>query len=685
MADEQEAALKEQLAEAGARLVSQKSLIRQLKADGAPGEQVAAEVNKMKEVQAEVDALQAQISGPVFDRDGFDDVILRRMIVVPSFEIHGGTSGFFDYGPVGCALKDNIVNEWKKHFVLRERMLQLEGTCLTSEPVLKTSGHVDRFVDLMVKDDATGVCYRADKMLEDHIENLISADPGMDKEKKEELELIYRQADAYSPDELHELISERFKIVAPDTGNPLSKPFPFNLMFQTTIGPEGHNRGFLRPETAQGIFVNFKRLLEYNNGRTPFASAQVGLGFRNEINPRNGLLRVREFCMAEIEHFVHPDEKDHPRFHEVEDVVLTLFPQDNQLTTGRLVEMTAGKAVADGVINNQTLAYFMVRTHLFMKKIGIDLKKLRFRQHLKTEMAHYACDCWDAEIKLSYGWTECVGHADRACYDLKVHSEATKVDLRASRPLDPPQNVEYAKVEANKKIMGKEFKRDSPAIIAYIGETLPVDEACAIGEKLAAGEKVDVEVDGKTFTLTSEMMKVSRATKTVHEERFFCSVIEPSFGIGRLVHSVLEHTFDMRGEELVKEKGKVDRTLFKFPPVVAPIKCAVLPLLRKEPQEKLAETITETLVDAGVYATCDTSGTLIGRKYARMDEIGVPFAITVDVQTLEDGSVTLRERDSQEQVRIPEVDRAVSTVTALCSSRLEWAKVVEEYGLLSSA
>lgn len=642
----------------------------------------------MKDIQADVDKLQAQITGPVFDRDGFDDVVLRRMIVVPSFEIHGGTSGFFDYGPVGCALKDNIINEWKKHFVLRERMLQLEATCLTSEPVLKTSGHVDRFVDLMVKDDATGVCYRADKMLEDHIENLIEADPGMPTEKKEELERIYRQADAYSPDELHELISERFKIVAPDTGNPLSKPFPFNLMFETTIGPEGHNRGFLRPETAQGIFVNFRRLLEYNNGRTPFASAQVGLGFRNEINPRNGLLRVREFTMAEIEHFVHPNEKDHPRFHEVADIELTLFPQDNQLTTGRLVKMTAGKAVADGIINNQTLAYFMVRTHLFMEKIGIDLKKLRFRQHLKTEMAHYASDCWDAEIKLSYGWTECVGHADRACYDLMVHSEATKVDLRASRPLDPPQEVEYAKVEADKKVMGKAFKRDSPAILAYVGETISVDDACAIGEKLAAGESVEVEIeDGKKFTLEPGMMTITRATKIVHEERFFCSVIEPSFGIGRIVHSVLEHTFDMRGEETVKEKGKVDRTLFKFPALVAPIKCAVLPLLRKEQQEQLAESICLTLVEAGVYANCDTSGTLIGRKYARMDEIGVPFAITVDVQTTEDGSVTLRERDSQEQVRIPEVNRAIRAVKDLCdpTTGVSWANVVEEFGLLTSA
>jgi glycyl-tRNA synthetase len=155
------------------------------------------------------------------------------------------------------------------------------------------------------------------------------------------------------------------------------------------------------------LLVLCRRLLDYNQQRMPFAAAQVGLGFRNEIAPRNGLLRVREFCLAEIEHFVHPDKKDHPKFAGVAGQALVLFPREAQLTTGRTLLMTAGKAVAEGVIASQTLAYFMARSQLWLQKIGIDLRRLRFRQHLLTEMAHYATDCWDIEINTMYGWVEC--------------------------------------------------------------------------------------------------------------------------------------------------------------------------------------------------------------------------------------------------------------------------------------
>jgi glycyl-tRNA synthetase len=150
----------------------------------------------------------------------------------------------------------------------------------------------------------------------------------------------------------------------------------------------------------------------------PFAAAQIGLGFRNEIAPRNGLLRVREFCMAEIEHFVNPLKKDHPKFQSVSSLELLLFPRDAQLTTGRAVLMTLKTAVQQGVVASETLGYFMARSLLWLTKIGIDLARLRFRQHLSTEMAHYATDCWDIEINTVYGWVECVGHADRSCYDV---------------------------------------------------------------------------------------------------------------------------------------------------------------------------------------------------------------------------------------------------------------------------
>ena len=179
----------------------------------------------------------------------------------------------------------------------------------------------------------------------------------------------------------------------PGGGN-ISDPFPFNLMFKTSIGPSGQQTGFLRPETAQGIFVSFRDLLYYNGGRLPFAAAQIGQSFRNEINPKQGLLRVREFTQAEIEHFVHPDKKDHPRFKEVADVAPLMHSSELQQAHKPAAPMKLGEAVAKGIVANETLGYFIGRTHLFLVAVGINPARMTFRQHLPNEMAHYACGAW---------------------------------------------------------------------------------------------------------------------------------------------------------------------------------------------------------------------------------------------------------------------------------------------------
>lgn len=234
--------------------------------------------------------------------------------------------------------------------------------------MLETSGHVEKFNDLMVKDVATGDCYRADKLLAEVIDRALGDGGALPAERREELKRIAGRADAMGAEELHAQL-QALGVKAPATGNDLTAPFPFNLMFKTTIGPAGDTVGYLRPETAQGIFVNFRRLLEFNNGRLPFAAAQVGLAFRNEIAPRNGLIRVREFTLAEIEHFVKADEKEHAKFGSVAALQLPLYPRHNQVTDGKLVSPTLAEAVASGLINNQTLAYFMARTFLFLLQV----------------------------------------------------------------------------------------------------------------------------------------------------------------------------------------------------------------------------------------------------------------------------------------------------------------------------
>jgi glycyl-tRNA synthetase len=257
-----------------------------------------------------------------------DDLLKRRNVFFQGFEIYGGVAGLYDFGPVGCSIKTSIEQIWREHFVMEEEMLEINTTCITPHVVLEHSGHVSRFTDLLVKDVKTGTGHRADKLLAEWLDNKL--EKGKLKEAEaEEFKKILVNVDNYSKEEMA-AIFKKLQIKSPETGNELSDPEPFNLMFKTEIGPSTNLVGYLRPETAQGMFVNFNKLLEFNGGRLPFAAAQIGLGFRNEIAPRNGLVRVREFQMAEIEHFVDPQNKKHPKFKRYANMKLPLYSAAHQ-------------------------------------------------------------------------------------------------------------------------------------------------------------------------------------------------------------------------------------------------------------------------------------------------------------------------------------------------------------------
>jgi len=329
----------------------------------------------------------------------------------------------------------------------------------------------------------------------------------------------------------------RFNMKSPTTGNDLTDPIEFNLMFGTQIGPTGLIKGFLRPETAQGIFVNFKRLLEFNQGRLPFAAAQIGNSFRNEISPRSGLIRVREFTMAEIEHFCDPNEKSHAKFDSVKDTVMLLYSACNQMDGKSAAQITIGEAVKSGLVANETLGYFMARIQAYMLKIGILPDRLRFRQHMNNEMAHYACDCWDAECLTSYGWIECVGCADRSAYDLTQHTKATGVKLVAEKKLDAPKTIDVTEALPNKAIIGKEFKKDAKRICDKLA-TLDGEQLQALQSALGANGSYELEVDADLkVTLTKTMVEVKTVSKTIHVEEITPSVIEPYIGIFRIMYS----------------------------------------------------------------------------------------------------------------------------------------------------
>ncbi|KAL6843410.1 hypothetical protein ACP4OV_026732 [Aristida adscensionis] len=594
----------------------------------------------------------------------------RRLFYVPSFKIYGGVAGLYDYGPPGCAVKANVLAFWRQHFVLEEGMLEVDCPCVTPEVVLKASGHVEKFTDLMVKDEKTGNCYRADHLLKDFCKDKVEKDSTLSPEKAEEYNRILAILDDLSAEQLGAKIKE-YGIVAPDTKNPLSDPYPFNLMFQTSIGPSGLSPGYMRPETAQGIFVNFKDLYYYNGNKLPFAAAQIGQAFRNEISPRQGLLRVREFTLAEIEHFVDPEDKSHPKFGDVSDLEFLMFPREQQLAGRSATRLKLGDAVSEGTVNNETLGYFIGRVYLFLTQLGIDKDRLRFRQHLPNEMAHYAADCWDAEIECSYGWIECVGIADRSAYDLRAHSDKSGVLLEAQEKFAEPREVEKLVITPSKKELGLAFKGNQKMVLEAL-EAMPESEALDMKSALESKGEVEFKVCtlGKDVTIKKNMVSINMEKKKEHQRKFTPSVIEPSFGIGRIIYCLFEHCFYQRPGKSDDEQLNV----FGFPPLVAPIKCTVFPLVKIEKFDVVAKKISKALTAAGISHIIDITGTSIGKRYARTDEIGVPLAITVDSTT----SVTVRDRDSKDQIRV-EVDEVASVVKEVTDGQSTWADIMWRY------
>lgn len=624
-----------------------------------------------------------------FSREQLEQVLKRRFFYAPAFEIYGGVSGLYDYGPPGCAFQANLIDVWRKHFVLEEDMLEVDCTMLTPHEVLKTSGHVDKFADWMCRDLKTGEIFRADHLVEETLEARLKGhkaalgETAVVEEKKRkkktvavanvklapetvaEYENILAQIDGYSGPQLGELIVKH-DICNPTSGEKLAPPVEFNLMFETAIGPSGNIKGYLRPETAQGQFLNFAKLLECNNERMPFALALIGKSFRNEILPRAGLLRVREFLMAEIEHFVDPEDKKHPRFGDVLATVLALLPKDVQESGSTVVQHVAiGDAVALGMVDNETLGYFMARIQLFLLKVGVDPARLRFRQHMLNEMAHYALDCWDAELQTSYGWIECVGCADRLAYDLLVHAARTNEKLVVRKPLPEPVTVEQFEVDIDKKKFGPRFRKDAGAVQAHLASRSQC-ELELLAKELAGGS-VHLDVDGVgKVEVGADLVKIAKVSRTEHVREFTPNVIEPSFGIGRIIYSVFEHAFWARPEDK-------DRSVLSLPPLVAPTKVLLVPLLSHQDLLPLVRTVSAQLRREQVPFKVDDSSATIGKRYARNDELGTPFGITIDFDTVKNGLVTLRERDSTKQVR-GLVEAVVAAVKAITYEGASWAK-----------
>jgi glycyl-tRNA synthetase len=429
-------------------------------------------------------------------------------------------------------------------------------------------------------------------------------------------------------------------------------------MFQTSIGPGSQRTGYLRPETAQGIFTDFARLLRFYRDKLPFGATQIGKSYRNEISPRQGMIRLREFTQAEAEIFVHPEKKAHPNFTRYADYRMPLLGYPQQQAGEPAVEMSMAEAVSSGTVANEYVAYYLALTHEFLCRVGVAPDRLRFRQHLPDERAHYACDCWDAECHSGrFGWVETVGIADRTDYDLRAHAAHSGDPFTVFIQYPEPIRRSETRVVPRMGALGPRFR----------GKAKAVAEAIAAMDPAAAADPAgfSVEADGEAIEVGPDLFDVREVEVEVQGEDVMPHVIEPSYGIDRILYSVLEHSFD---EEAVEDGT---RTVLRLPPAIAPVQVAVFPLMSRDGLGEVALAVADELKAAGVMAEYDDSGA-IGRRYRRQDEIGTPFAVTVDYDTLEDGTVTLRDRDTMAQVRLPRPD-LVRLCGALCTGMARFA------------
>ncbi len=493
----------------------------------------------------------------------------KKGLVFQAAEIYGGLSGFFDFGPLGVDLKNNLKDLYWKHFVQkREDMSGQDGSIITNPKVWKASGHVDGFGDLVLTTKDTKTKLRADHFIEDELN--IPAD-GM--KAKEIQELIDKHGLNYKGEEFEEIND-------------------FNLMFNTQVGADTSKSAtaYLRPETCQSIFPNFRLIADIQRHKLPFGIVQIGKAFRNEISPRDFLFRCREFEQMEMEYFFNPDSKFDLLTDEHMKMKFNFLSAESQDdNSNKVVEITIADLLKQKKLG-EVHAYWLSEFFMwFQNELGLSYENLRVRQHVKTELSHYSQGTFDIDYKYSFGYKEVLGMANRGSFDLTQHQTHSKSKL--------------------------EFFDES--------------------------------------------------TKT----KLLPNVIEPSLGLDRIFLAVLfEAYFDD------KDRGNI---VLGLPNKIAPYKCAVFPLMNKPELAEVAQKIHKELLDEDLISVYDKSGS-IGKRYARQDEVGTPYCLTIDYETIEDGkdkgTVTIRDRDSTEQKRI-KVEDVSDVISKLIKGKIDFSEI----------
>ena len=474
----------------------------------------------------------------VSNYDQIMKLALERGFYFPSCEIYADApAGFWEYGPTGLKIKNKLIDLWRREIVRRDSMMEIDGSQIMSKSVFTASGHIGNFTDPIIKCTKCGSTFRADRLVSERI--------GKDIPER-------------TPNEDIDAMIIRDNICCPSCKGNFGNTTRFNMMFKVEIGPSAEE-AYLRPETCQTIFVDFPRVYKTMRGKLPLGIAQIGKSFRNEIAPRQSLLRLREFYQAEVEIFCNPLKlNDLSRFEEVKGILLRISSDGNSVE-----EITAGESLTREIIPNRVVAYYLAILNEFYSKTGIDMKRTRFRRLGDDEKAFYASTAFDFEVETSIGWLELVACNYRSDYDLKGHSMVSKQNLEVIDPSD--------------------------------------------------------------------------------QSKILPHVFELSMGIDRSIYAILEHSF-------FEDYEHDDRVVLRLKPYLAPVLVGILPLVNRDGlAEKSQKIYSDLKQDYDTYY--DDSGS-IGRRYRRLEQIGVPFAITVDRVTLEDDSVTVRQRDTMQQERV---------------------------------
>jgi glycyl-tRNA synthetase len=544
-----------------------------------------------------------------------NELARRRGFFWQSYEIYGGVGGFVTYGPLGAKLKQNIEYKLREIFVNKLGILEIESPVIAPSKVFEASGHVDHFKEPMVECSKCKKRFRADHLLEEYAK-ISSAD-----------------AEKMSLEEIKGAI-EKNKILCPDCGGTFDAPQSFLTMFETTIGPYAGTTGYGRPEAAQGIFVEFNRLYAVAREKLPFGVLQIGHALRNEISPRQGLIRLREFTIADLEFFFDPEEPSCHMLKDVENETLRLLLAENRLKgSEETIELTVKEAVAQKMVRAEWQAFFMAMAKKLLISLGVPAEKQRFIEKLPWEKAHYSSQSFDQEVYVErWGWIEVSGHAYRTDYDLNSHMKVSGADMQVFKEYRRPVEKEQLVVKPVMAKLGPVFKNEAARVAELLSEADP--------EEVVASLKKNGYYNVENRKILPEHVEVSHQKTILRGTRFIPHVVEPSFGSDRLLYVALEYAY----------RVKDDRVVLSFPRSVAPSQVGVYPLVSKDGLVEKALEVQKLLAQEGFAVEFDETGS-IGRRYARADEAGVPLGITIDYDTLDNSTVTIRDRDSWRQVR----------------------------------